>query len=96
YSYTYLMTPVADRVKDFDEFVKLREEDNIKLLNFKVYGYEIDTNDNNKANVSLYYKIEVKNGDTTEVIEKDNVVWQAIKELNIWKIKADFHRTDGN
>ncbi|MDD3227324.1 MAG: putative glycoside hydrolase, partial [Tissierellia bacterium] len=96
YSYTYLMTPVADRVKDFDEFVKLREEDNIKLLNFKVYGYEIDANDNNKANVSLYYKIEVKNGDTTEVIEKDNVVWQAIKELNIWKIKADFHRTDGN
>jgi len=96
YSYTYLMTPVADRVKDFDEFVKLREEDSIKLLNFKVYGYEIDTNDNNKANVSLYYKIEVKNGDTTEVIEKDNVVWQAIKELNIWKIKADFHRTDGN
>ncbi|MFA6983513.1 MAG: putative glycoside hydrolase, partial [Sedimentibacter sp.] len=32
YSYTYLMTPVADRVKDFDEFVKLREEDSIKLL----------------------------------------------------------------
>ncbi|MDD4439669.1 MAG: putative glycoside hydrolase [Tissierellia bacterium] len=96
YSYTYLMTPVADRVKDFDEFVKLQEEDNIKLLNFKVYGYEIDANDNNKANVSIYYKIEVKNGDTTEIIEKDDAVWQAIKELNIWKIKADFHRTDGN
>ncbi|HBC31335.1 MAG TPA: hypothetical protein DC024_08865 [Clostridiales bacterium] len=96
YSYTYLMTPVADRVKDFDEFVKFQEEDNIKLLNFKVYGYEIDANDNNKANVSIYYKIEVKNGDTTEIIEKDDAVWQAIKELNIWKIKAGFHRTDGN
>ena len=93
YSYTYLMTPVADRVKDFDEFLKLQEEDDVKLLNFKIYGYEMDANDNNKANVSLYYKIEVKNGDSTEIIEKDNVVWQAVRELNIWKIKATFSKT---
>ncbi len=90
YSYTYLMTPVADRVSDFDEFVKIREEDNIKLLSYKVYGYEMDANDSNKANVSLYYKIEVKNGDTVQVIEKDDVVWKAVRELNIWKVKADF------
>jgi hypothetical protein len=94
YSYTYLMTPVTDRVKDFDEFVKLQEEDNIKLLNFKVYGYEIDANDNNKAIVSLYYKIEVKNGDTREIIEKDNVQWQAVRELNIWKIKPAWDTAD--
>ncbi len=90
YSYTYLMTPVADRVKDFDEFLKLQEENNINLLNYKVHGYEMDSSDNNKANVSLYYKIEVKTGDSTEIIEKDNVVWQAVRELNIWKIKANF------
>jgi predicted S18 family serine protease len=88
------MTPVTDRVKDFDEFVKLQEEDNIKLLNFKVYGYEIDANDNNKAIVSLYYKIEVKNGDTREIIEKDNVQWQAVRELNIWKIKPAWDTAD--
>jgi hypothetical protein len=87
---TYLMTPVSDRVNDFDEFVKLREEDNIKLLSYKVYGYEPDANDSNKANVSLYYKIEVKNGDATEIIEKDNVEWQAIRELNIWKVKVNW------
>jgi len=90
HSYTYLMTPVSDRVNDFDEFVKLREEDNIKLLSYKVYGYEPDANDSNKANVSLYYKIEVKNGDATEIIEKDNAKWQAIRELNIWKVKVNW------
>ena len=88
HSYTYLMTPLADRVKDFDEFAKLQEEDNIKLLNFKVYGYEMDANDSNKANVSLYYKIEVKKGGSTDIIEKDNAVWETVREQNIWKIKA--------
>ncbi len=90
YSYMYLMTLVADRVKDFDEFEKLQEESNIKLLSYKVYGYEPDASDNNKANVNLYYKIEVKTGDTSEIIEKDNVVWQAVREQNIWKVKAEF------
>ena len=96
HSYTYLMTPSTDRVKDFDEFVRLQEEDDIKLLGFKIYGYEMDANDKNKADVSLYYKIEIKKGDATEIIEKDNAVWQAVKELNIWKIKADFDKTAGN
>jgi len=94
YSYTYLMTPLAYRAKDFDEFSKLQEESYIKLLNFKVYSYTMDAYDNNKANVSLYYKIEVKKGDTTEIIEKDNVVWEAVRELNIWKIKADWDTGD--
>ncbi|HQC69890.1 MAG TPA: hypothetical protein PL049_03295, partial [Sedimentibacter sp.] len=59
-------------------------------LSYKVYGYEMDANDSNKANVSLSYKIEVKNGDTTEIIEKDNAKWQAIRELNIWKVKVNW------
>jgi len=50
----------------------------------------MDANDSNKANVSLSYKIEVKNGDTTEIIEKDNAKWQAIRELNIWKVKVNW------
>ncbi|NLJ58899.1 MAG: hypothetical protein GX339_08660 [Tissierellia bacterium] len=85
YSYMYLMTPLSDRVESFDEFVRIQEESNINLLSYKVYGYEMDGND--KANVSLYYKIEVKDGDSTELIEKE-LVWQAIREGNIWKIKA--------
>ncbi|HHZ00197.1 MAG TPA: hypothetical protein GYA03_03770 [Tissierellia bacterium] len=90
YSYTYLMTPFEDRVKDFDEFAKLQEESNIKLLNYKVYGYEIDANNSDKAYVTLYYKIEVNKGDTKEIIEKDQVKWQAVREYKIWKIRPDF------
>ncbi len=87
YSYMYLMTPVDDRVDDFDEFVELQEKNNIKLLSSKVHGYEMDGKD--RANVSLSYKIEVENGDTTEIIEKD-VVWESVREGNIWKIRAEF------
>lgn len=83
----YLMTPVDDRVDDFDEFVELQEKNNIKLLSSKVHGYEMDGKD--RANVSLSYKIEVENGDTTEIIEKD-VVWESVREGNIWKIRAEF------
>lgn len=90
-SYMYLMTPVNDREKDFDSFSETLEASNIKLLNYKVYGYEMDSSDNNKAAVNLYYKIELKNGETSAIIEKDNVKWQAVREKNIWKIKADFN-----
>lgn len=89
YSYIYLMTPVAERTDNFDDFAKLQEENSIKLLSYKVNGYEMDSSDNNKAKVSLYYKIEVQNGDAKEIIEKDTE-WQAVREANIWKIKADF------
>lgn len=90
HSYTYLMTPLSDRVKEFDEFAKLQEESNIKLLNFRVYDYVINAEDKDKASVSLYYKIEVNEGDTTEIIEKDKAQWQAVRENKIWKIKPDF------
>lgn len=88
HSYTYLMTPVEDRVEDFDEFVKIQEDSKIKLLTYKVHNYEMDGKD--KANVSLDYKIEIEKDDTREVIEKETALWQAVREGNIWKIKADF------
>lgn len=90
YSYMYLMAPVAERVQDFDEFAEIHATSNIKLLNYKVYGYEMDPSNNDLANVNLYYKIEVTNGETKQVIEKDNVKWNAVRENNIWKIKAQF------
>ncbi|MGB4438800.1 MAG: putative glycoside hydrolase, partial [Sedimentibacter sp.] len=90
YSYMYLMTPVEEREKSFDAFTETIEASNIALLNYKVYNYEMDASDNNKATVNLYYKIELKNGETSEIIEKDNVKWQAVRENNIWKIKINF------
>jgi len=92
----YLMEPVKERVKYFDEYAKLQDASNIKLLNYKVYSYEMDPNSQESATVELYYKIEVTDGDTKNVIEKDNVKWNAVKENNIWKIKAEFDTASGN
>jgi hypothetical protein len=91
YSYMYLMTPIEDREEDFDNFVSSQEQSNIELLNFKVYSYEMDEEDEDKAIVSLYYKYEKNNEGTTEIVEKDNVEWEAVREKNIWKIKNDFN-----
>ncbi len=90
YSYMYLMIPVEDRVKDFDKFAELQEASNIKLLNYKVYSYTADSSDKNMATVDLYYKIEVTDGENKQSVEKDNVKWKAVREGNIWKIKAEF------
>ncbi len=91
YSYMYLMTPIADRDKDFDEFKKIEEKTDIKLLNYKIYGYEIDSKDENLAIVDLYIKYEKTSDGESEVVEKDNVKWTAIKEKGIWKIKSNFN-----
>lgn len=90
YSYMYLMTPVGDRVKDFDSYVASVESSGVKLLNYKIRSYEMDKDNKDLAIVTLYYKVEVKNGDSSETVEKDNVQWTAVREGNIWKIKAKF------
>jgi len=90
YSYMYLMTPIADRDKEFDKFQEAEKASGIKLLNYKVHGYEINSENANVANVSLYYKYEKTSNNITEEIEKDNVNWVAIKEKGIWKIKKSF------
>lgn len=91
YSYMFLMTPISDRDKDFDKFKEVEESSNVKLLNYKVYGYEMDSNDENIATVELYIKYEKTSGDVSEVVEKDNEKWTAIKEKGIWKIKNNFN-----
>lgn len=90
YSYMYLMEPVKDRVKDFEEYSELKAASNIKLLNYKVKSYEMDLADKDKALVELYYKLEVSSGETKQIVEKDNVKWTAVRENNIWKIQAKF------
>jgi len=90
YSYMYLMTPISDRDKDFEKFQETEKASGIKLLNYKVHGYEINSENENVANVSLDYKYEKTSGNTTEIIEKNNVNWVAIKEKGIWKIKKSF------
>ncbi len=96
YSYMYLMEPIKNRVKGFDEYAKLQDTSNIKLLNYKVYSYAIDPSNKDLATVEVYYKIEVTNGDIKQVIEKDNVKWNAVKEYNVWKIKTEFETVSNN
>lgn len=91
YSYMFLMTPILDRDKDFDKFQETEKTSGIKLLSYKVHGYEINSDNENIANVNLNYKIEKTIGNAAEIIEKNNVVWVAIKEKGIWKIKNNFN-----
>lgn len=90
FSYMYLMTPLSDRVKDFDEYQKSEEASPIKLLNYKVIGYTMDSTNEDKAMVELSYKYELTKDGVTETIEKENTLWEAVREYNIWKVKAKF------
>lgn len=90
FSYSYLMTPLADRAKDFDEFQKSEETSPINLLSYKVNGYTIDSTDKDKAIVDLNYKYEITKDGEPQTIEKENIKWEAVRENNIWKIKAKF------
>ncbi len=90
YSYMYLMEPVSKRIQDFDDYSELQATSNIKLLNYKVYGYEMDKDNCDLAKAEVYYKIEVTENETKHIIEKDNVKWEAVREHNIWKINAEF------
>ncbi len=92
YSYMYLMEPVNDREQNFDKYVENAQNSNIRLLSYKVYGYEMDTANKDASIVKLYYKIEVTNGEIKEVIEKDDVQWNAVRENGIWKVKPDFNK----
>lgn len=90
FSYMYLMTPLEDRVKDFDEYQKIEESSEIKLLSYKVIGYTIEPANKDKATVELSYKYEITKDGASEIIEKENIKWDAVREKNIWKIKAKF------
>jgi hypothetical protein len=52
----------------------------------------MDTSGNNKATVLVYYKCETADGGTSPMLEKDKAEWQAVRENNIWKIKAVFEK----
>lgn len=90
YSHMYLMTPITNRERDFDLYKEKDESTGIKLSSYKVLGYNIDANDKNTATVDLRYKYEITKDGTTEVVEKENVKWKAVKEKGIWKVKAEF------
>ena len=90
YSHMYLMTPIKDREQDFEIFRTKDENAGIKLSSYKVLGYSIDKNDKNSATVSIRYKYQITKDGATQVIEKDNVTWNAVKERGIWKVKAEF------
>lgn len=87
YSYMYLMTPKNERTEDFDEFQASVEQKGEVLVNYTIHGYEIDPSDTNKASVTLNYIYDVQGNDSTETVEKNGAVWEAVREDGIWKIK---------
>lgn len=89
-SYMYLMTPIADREKEFDKYKAKEEASGIKLLSYKVYGYEITSEDKNTADVEISYKYEKAKNGAAETVVKDKVKLKAVREKGIWKIKAEF------
>ncbi len=89
-SFMYLMTPIADREKEFDKYKAKEEASGIKLLSYKVYGYEITSEDKNTADVEISYKYEKAKDGAAETVVKDKVKLKAVREKGIWKIKAEF------
>lgn len=89
-SFMYLMTPIADREKEFDKYKAKEEASGIKLLSYKVYGYEITSEDKNTADVEISYKYEKAKNGAAETVVKDKVKLKAVREKGIWKIKAEF------
>jgi len=89
-STVYLLTPIKDRVHNFKEFEKEYNSKNLSLLSFEVEDYSI-TGDN-KAEVNLSYKYEIKpdnEGEEVEYIENELDTWDTIKEKGVWKVKIN-------
>lgn len=92
YSYMYLMTPVSERENDFDKFIEEQEKSNIDLVSYEIIKYTMDNYDSNLADVELNLKYKIIAGEKEEIIEKENILWKAVREKNIWKIKAEFEK----
>lgn len=84
YSRIYLLTPVKDRVFDYEEFKNVIEALNLKLVKFDVKEYNLV--DQNNAEVKLSYEYSTKMGEKELKAIKEDDTWKLKKENGIWKV----------
>ena len=85
YSKMYLLTPIDDRVFDYDEFRTSIESLNLKLVKFDVKDYKVI--DQNNAEVKLSYEYSQQIDDKVLRVINEDDTWKLIKENGIWKVK---------
>jgi len=85
YSKMYLLTPIDDRVFDYDEFRTSIESLNLKLVKFDVKDYKVI--DQNNAEVKLSYEYSQQIDDKVLRAINEDDTWKLIKENGIWKVK---------
>lgn len=84
YSKMYLLTPVKDRVYDYEEFVTGIEALNLKLVKFDVKEYSLI--DENNAEVKLSYEYSTKTDEKELKAISEEDTWKLKKEHGIWKV----------
>lgn len=84
YSKMYLLTPVKDRVFNFEEFKTGIESLNLKLVKFDVKEYTLIDENNAEVKLSYEYSTKVEEKELKAINEDDT--WKLKKENSIWKV----------
>jgi hypothetical protein len=87
YSRMFLLTPLADRSDNFDEFYDQMTSNNLELLDYDVNSHKIVSE--SEAVVSVNYKYRNTENNEPSDIEAIDAEWRVIKEKGIWKIVRD-------
>jgi hypothetical protein len=91
FSQVFLLTPVEDRTDNFDVFYEEMTTDKYELIDYDTLAYEIS---GDTSKVTVYYKYQVREGETTRYLENDKDVWNLVKEKGIWKVKRDIKEVE--
>jgi hypothetical protein len=86
FSQVFILTPVEDRTDNFDVYYDEMTTDKYDLIDYDTLGYEVS---GDTAKVTVYYKYQVSEGETTKYIENNQDVWNLVKEEGIWKVIRD-------
>ncbi|MFA5523999.1 MAG: putative glycoside hydrolase [Tissierellales bacterium] len=84
YSKMYLLTPVEDRVYDYEEFKSSIDGLNLKLVKFNVKEYTLIDENNAEVKLSYEYSTKVEEKELKALNEDDT--WKLKKENSIWKV----------
>ncbi|SCG83171.1 hypothetical protein DW1_1601 [Proteiniborus sp. DW1] len=84
YSKMYLLTPIKDRVFDYEEFKASIESLNLKLIKFDVREYTLIDENNAEVKLSYEYSQQIDDKELKAVNEEDT--WKLKKENGIWKV----------
>ncbi len=84
YSKLYLLTPIEDRVFNFEEFRTSIESLNLKLVKFDVKDYTLIDENNAEIKLSYEYSQKIEEKELKAINEDDT--WKVKKENGIWKV----------